>query len=95
MPTVGRRWPKKARGDYAAHCDYCGVRWRRGQMVRDAAGRLACPDDRRGRDEVTLSQLNAQGATEFGHKRYFNDGGSYFRTNADEETPLRTTLEDI
>lgn len=43
-------------------CGYCGVIWRRSQLVRDRSGQLVCPDDRRGRDVATLSFLNAQGA---------------------------------
>lgn len=63
MRTIGRRWPKSApRGDAPARCSYCGVIWRRSQLVRDRSGNLACPDDRDGRDVATLSFLNAQGA---------------------------------
>lgn len=63
MQTISRRWPRNApRGDAPARCGYCGVIWRRSQLVKDRAGLLACPDDRSGRDIVTLSMLNAQGA---------------------------------
>jgi hypothetical protein len=96
MITVGRKWPKSARGDYCAHCDYCGVRWRRGQMTRDASGKLACPDDARGRDDYTLGMLNAEGAAEVaGYVPRDNDGGSYFRTDVNEPSPIRRTREDI
>jgi hypothetical protein len=96
MITVGRRWPKRARGDYCAHCDYCGVRWRRSQLSRDASGKLACPDDVRGRDDVTLDMENAQGALEFANSiPRDHDGGSYFRTDTSEPTPIRRTREDI
>src|SRR5687767_6446547 len=61
--TIGKKWPKSApRGDAPAVCDYCSAVWRRSQLVRDRAGRLACPWDAKGRDEATLSFLNAQGA---------------------------------
>lgn len=63
MRTIGRHWPANApRGDAPARCSYCGVIWRRSQLARDRSGNLACPDDRAGRDIVTLSLLNAQGA---------------------------------
>jgi len=63
MRTIGRKWPKSApRGDAPARCSYCGVIWRRSQLVRDRSGNLACPDDQSGRDVATLSFLNAQAA---------------------------------
>lgn len=98
MITVGKRWPRSAKGrDYCAHCDYCGVRWRRSKLTRDASGKLACPDDRRGRDHVTLSQANAAGAADWASRRgkAQHDGGSYFQYDPNEETPNRTTLEEI
>ena len=65
MRTISHRWPTNApRGDRSVFCDYCGVKWRRSQCTLDRAGRLACPDDKRGRDEVTLSELNAESALE-------------------------------
>lgn len=47
-----------------AQCDYCQVRYRRSQLVKQRNGLLACSgpgtlDDARGRDEVTLDQQNA------------------------------------
>lgn len=40
-------------------CSICGVAWPRSMLVRKADGQLYCPDDRSGRDAVTLSRLNA------------------------------------
>lgn len=63
MITIGRKWPRSApRGDAPRRCDYCGVPWRRSLLTKDAAGFYACPDDRKGRDVVTLSKLNAEAA---------------------------------
>lgn len=64
MRTIGRHWPKSARGDYAALCDYCSVRYRRSQLVKLPNGYFACSgpgtnDDAKGRDERTLDELNA------------------------------------
>lgn len=95
MRTIGRKWPKDWRGSYAAHCDYCGVRWPRCKLVRDGASRLACPDDQAGRDEVTLNEENAQGAAEASYHEGDHDGGSYFRVDTTEEAVQRTTREDI
>lgn len=65
MRTIGRHWPKSAPpGDAPARCSYCGVLWRRSQLTRDRAGLYACPQDREGRDVVTLSLLNAKSAAE-------------------------------
>lgn len=60
-PTIGKTWPyRTTNGDRVALCDICGVPWRRGQLRRDGAGHLRCPDDRKGLDAVTLSRLNAE-----------------------------------
>lgn len=83
MRTISRHWPQTApRGDYQAMCDYCGVQWRRSELRRDAAGKLACPDDQPGRDEVTLSRLNAESVTQRELGRYPRDG-----SNLDTDTP--------
>jgi hypothetical protein len=49
-------------GERRVSCAYCGLKWMRSECVRDASGFLACPDDREGRDAVTLDRLNAQHA---------------------------------
>lgn len=49
--------------------------WLRSRLVRDASGLLACPDDKSGRCEVELNQLNAQGAMER-RPVYRHDGGN-------------------
>jgi hypothetical protein len=56
-------------------CDYCGVKWRRSQCTRDASGRLACPDDRKGKDELTLSEENAAAAAQLRRSEVHEDGG--------------------
>ena len=61
--TIGKRWPSTApRKDYPAYCAFCGVKWRRSELRRDTAGRLVCPDEGDGLDEVILTQMNADGA---------------------------------
>lgn len=60
--TMPRRYQGPApAGERRAECAYCGLTWYRSSMIRDPAGRLACPDDQDGRDEVTLARLNAEG----------------------------------
>lgn len=87
MRTIGHRWPSTApQGDRAVFCDYCGVKWRRSQCVRDRAGRLACPDDRKGKDELTLSEENAAGAAQLRRSEVQEEGGR------SESTP--STLSD-
>ena len=41
-------------------CDICGVACPRSKLVRKADGLLYCPDDRAGRDAVTLNRLNSR-----------------------------------
>lgn len=78
MRTIGRHWPSKApRGDFQALCDYCGVMWRRSQLKRDRAGMLACPDDAKGKDGVTLAQENAAQAGQPRGPLAIRDGGNY------------------
>jgi len=45
-------------------------------MRKDAAGRLRCPDDIRGRDPVTLARLNAEAAARDGYPVRVRDGGN-------------------
>lgn len=55
-------------------CDICGVAWQRSKLVRKRDGMLYCPDDRAGRDAVTLSELNARARP----SRYYpQDGGNF------------------
>lgn len=68
--TIGKRWPfgKAPAGDFACLCDYCGVRYRRSQLVRKPNGLLACTgagtfNDASERDAVTLAELEAENAT--------------------------------
>lgn len=59
MRTIGRkRSHRSPPGDTVRACSYCGIPWYRSQLVRDASGNLACPDDQRGRDVVTLNEGN-------------------------------------
>lgn len=66
--TIGRKWPRTApRGDFVATCSYCGVPYRRSQLVRLRNGHFACVgpgtnNDGKGRDEVTLNEMNAAAA---------------------------------
>lgn len=61
--TMPRKYPLPAPGgERRVFCDYCGIKWYRSEMKRDASGRLACPDDQSGRDAVTLDRANARAA---------------------------------
>lgn len=59
MRTIGRRIAPGHRQDFHAHCDICGVLWYRSQLRLDGAGRLVCPDEGPGLDEVTLAEMDA------------------------------------
>lgn len=59
MRTIGKHWPRRVRGDYPAICSICGVPYPRSSLVKKADGLWYCPNDRDGRDAVTLSRLNA------------------------------------
>ncbi len=76
MPTISRHWPA-VRSDFQSLCDYCGVQWRRSQLVRDRAGLMACPDDVKGRDVVTLTQGNALSAAKPQYTSPVRDGGNF------------------
>lgn len=65
-------------------CDYCSIMWHRSKLIRDAAGFLACPDDQKGRDIVTLNKLNAQSAMQR-RPVYRHDGGGTDPTQDDGE----------
>ena len=82
---VGRHVPRRlSPNDFACKCDYCDVTYYRSQLVELANGMLACRgpqtlNDAKGRDEVTLSMLNAQRASL--RPRYYGTGGG--RTDED------------
>ena len=54
MRTCGYRLKSGERS--RAVCAYCGTRWDRRALYRDAAGLLTCPQEGRGRDAVTLTR---------------------------------------
>jgi hypothetical protein len=58
MRTIGRHWNSRTKGDYTWHCDYCGFAWKRSALRKDGAGLYVCPQEGRGRDVVTLTELN-------------------------------------
>lgn len=61
MPrSLPRNWKHAPRYDFETMCDICGCAWQRSKLVRKADGLLYCPDDRQGRDAVTLGRLNAE-----------------------------------
>jgi hypothetical protein len=95
MRTIGRFWPtERTNGDYQCMCDICGVHWRRSQLRRDGAGRLVCPDELPGRDEVTLDRQNAAAAARK-HTVRKMDSGNYDREKGTGAVTQRTTGDDI
>lgn len=56
--TIGRHWPRSAKGDYAWPCSYCGMMWRRSQLRKDNNGSYVCPDEGNGEDETALDEQN-------------------------------------
>jgi len=76
--TIPRQWPKDAPyGDYRAICDYCGVMWRRSQLVRDGAGLLVGPDCRDGRDVVTKTKQRSLALQQLKQRPSPFTGGNY------------------
>lgn len=63
MSTIGRNHVGPAR-TWAEECSYCGVMWLRTDMVRNADGYLACPDDREGRTAIEIDAQRASDASE-------------------------------
>ena len=61
--SIPRQYPGRApAGERQAECDYCGCKFYRSTMRRDAAGFLRCEDDFDGKDTVTLDRENAANA---------------------------------
>lgn len=81
MRTVGKKW-RGPKGDYAATCDYCGVRWPRSKLRRDHAGLLVCPDEGTGLDRVALDEANA--ALTRPRPAWPHDGGNFDTTDVNE-----------
>ena len=76
MPrSLPRNWRNAPRGDFETLCSICGVAWQRSKLVRKADGLLYCPDDKDGRDAVTLSRLNAARIPRLHHIP--QDGGGF------------------
>jgi hypothetical protein len=93
MQTVGRHLPSSCpRGETVAECDYCGIRWFRSKLTRDRSGRLRCPDEGNGLDQVSLDEGNAQAASKERLRRP-NLGGTYHPLRYDNIVH-RTSLED-
>ena len=64
--------------------------WRRSQLVRKADGTLACPDDARGMDVVTLAEGNAEAQRFRRHGELTRDGAG-FSKDAPAAIPNPTT----
>jgi len=75
-------------------CDYCGSVFYRSALVRKEGGFLACRKDcAKGRDEVTLSRLNAEHAAQVLKQEHPSDHGNQDRRSL--PTIQRTTAADI
>lgn len=70
-------------------CDVCGVEWLHSDLVRDASGILRCPDDRAGRDAVTIAEIEAgmaskvdqaQSEPSYGRRADDNEGDEFYAT---------------
>ncbi len=57
-----RNWKFAPKGDFESMCSICGVACARSKLRRKADGMYYCPDCQPGRDAVTLSRLNTEGA---------------------------------
>lgn len=76
--TIGHRRPADSPvGDTQAACDICGCRWLRSELHKDTTGRLVCPQEGDGPDELALSmEVSARAA----RPRYVplpDGGGNY------------------
>jgi len=58
MRTIGRRY-QGPQYNHTDRCDYCGIPWHRTDLILDAEGFLACPNDRDGLTAGELSELSA------------------------------------
>ena len=80
---ANRRW-----GDVQRLCDYCGVAYYLSDLTLDGSGNLRCPKEGNGKDSVTLSRGNAEGAKRFSPQTPVYDSGSVdTSSNEDETTP--------
>lgn len=92
MRTIGRHWPRDApRGDYQAKCDYCGVLYRRSELVRDEAGLLVCAAEGEGLDVVALSRMSADDLRQ--PENYERDAPGVARDTMDGYVSLFTILK--
>lgn len=82
MRTVGRRIKNGQRS--VALCDYCGARFDRRDLVRDASGLLRCPQEGDGRDAVTLNEANVAAAEAWADRKIPEpyDPGQYDKETA-------------
>ncbi len=70
MRTIDRRLGgTNTSGEWPAQCDYCGVAWPRKQLRTDGAGKLVCPDEGAGLDQVTLRREEAARARQIAGER--------------------------
>lgn len=82
MRTIGRRVKKGQRS--VALCDYCGARFDRRDLVRDASGLLRCRQEGDGRDAVTLTEANVAAAEAWADRKIPEpyDPGQYDKETA-------------
>lgn len=90
MRTIGRHWPSKAPiNDYAACCDFCGVRWRRSQLRVDEDGRLRCPDEGDGMSASAQAKEEARASKEKSERkqrlRYHGPRGTFDKTTMEDD----------
>lgn len=88
MRTVGRRIRGGERS--RATCDYCGTRFDRRDLVRDASGLLRCPQEGDGRDAVTLNEANVAAAEEWADRKIPEpyDPGQYDKETATQQSAI-------
>lgn len=94
MPTIGRHRPQSSpRGDYPCLCDYCGVPHYRSELVKDGAGRLKCPDEGDGLDEVTLQGIEAAAAVNYGQSQPREREGTFAKEDPFGPTVHVTSID--
>jgi hypothetical protein len=85
MRTSGRKIRKGERS--RATCDYCGARYDRRDLVRDASGLLRCLSEGDGRDTVTLNEANVAAAEAWADRKIPepHDPGMYDKEEAERQ----------
>lgn len=86
MRTIGRHVPRNHRFDPVVECTVCGLVDYLSRMKERPAGGYACRLDAKGRDDVELSEANAENAANIAARAPFlQDVGGGVRTESEDD----------